>query len=31
LNGEKQLPKVIQGVRFRDGIEIIETPSKNAA
>jgi putative transposase len=31
LNGEKQLPKVIQGVRFRDGIEIIETSSKNAA
>jgi putative transposase len=31
LNSEKQLPKVVQGVRFRGGIEIIETPSKNAA
>ncbi len=31
LNGEKQLPKVIEGVRFQDGIEIIETPSQNAA
>jgi hypothetical protein len=31
LNGEKQLPKVIEGVRFRDGIEVIETPSQNAA
>jgi transposase-like protein len=31
LNGEKQLPKVIEGVRFQDGIEVIETPSQNAA
>ena len=31
LNGENQLPKVIEGVRFIDGIEVIETPSKNAA
>jgi len=25
------LPKVIEGVRFQDGIEVIETPSQNAA
>jgi hypothetical protein len=31
LNGEKQLPKVVEGVRFQDGIEIIERPSHNAA
>jgi putative transposase len=31
LNGEKQLPKVTEGVRFIDGIEIIETPSQNYA
>jgi transposase-like protein len=31
LNGEKQLPKVIEGVRFKDGLEVIETPSQNAA
>jgi transposase-like protein len=31
LNGEKQLPKVIDGVRFKDGLEVIETPSLNAA
>jgi putative transposase len=31
LNGENQLPKVVEGVRFQDGIEIIERPSHNAA
>jgi hypothetical protein len=31
LNGEKQLPKVIEGVRFQDGLEVIETRSQNAA
>ena len=31
VNGEKQLPKVIEGVRFKDGLEVIETPSQNAA
>jgi putative transposase len=31
LSSEKQLPKVIEGVRFQDRIEIIETPSQNAA
>ena len=29
LNGEKQLPKVIEGIRFIDGIEVIKTPSQN--
>ena len=27
LNGERQLPKVTEGVKFQDGIEITETPS----
>ena len=31
LKGENQLPKVIQGVTFRDGVEVIETPTQNAA
>jgi putative transposase len=31
LNGENQLPKVIQGVTFRDGVEVIEAPTQNAA
>ncbi len=31
LNGEKQLPKVTEGVRFIDGIEVIEAQSQNAA
>ncbi|OZB38420.1 MAG: hypothetical protein B7X48_13235, partial [Acidiphilium sp. 34-60-192] len=31
LNGEKQLPKVIQGITFRNGVEVIETPAQNAA
>ena len=31
LKGENQLPKVIQGVTFRDGVEVINTPAQNAA
>jgi putative transposase len=31
LKGETQLPKVIQGVMFRDGVEVINTPAQNAA
>jgi transposase-like protein len=31
LKGENQLPKVVQGVRFRNGIEVIEMPAHNAA
>jgi hypothetical protein len=29
--GENQLPKVIAGVRFKDGTEIIPRPSHSAA
>ncbi|WP_414475993.1 IS256 family transposase [Microvirga sp. M2] len=31
LMGENQLPKVIAGVRFQDGAEILPTPSHNVA
>jgi putative transposase len=31
LNGTNQLPKVIEGVRFQDGIEVIEVPANRAA
>ena len=31
LKGENQLPKVVQGVTFTNGIEVIGTPAKNAA
>jgi putative transposase len=31
LQGENQLPKVIRGVRFQDGIEVIEVPANHAA
>jgi putative transposase len=31
LMGENQLPKVIAGVRFRDGIEVIPMPAQSAA
>jgi putative transposase len=31
LNGTNQLPKVIGGVRFQDGIEVIEVPANRAA
>ena len=31
LNGTNQLPKVIGGVRFQDGIEVIEAPANRAA
>jgi hypothetical protein len=31
LNGTNQLPKVIGGVRFRDGIEVIEASANRAA
>jgi len=31
LQGENQLPKVIGGVRFQDGIEVIEVPANQAA
>jgi len=31
LKGENQLPKVIQGVTFKDGVEVNNTPAQNAA
>lgn len=31
LKGENQLPKVIQGVTFRNGVEVTNTPAQNAA
>jgi putative transposase len=31
LKGETQLPKVIQGVTFRNGVEVINAPEKTAA
>jgi hypothetical protein len=31
LKGENQLPKVVAGVRFRDGTEVIDGQSTRAA
>jgi hypothetical protein len=31
LNGENQLHKLIQGVTFTDGVEVINTPAQSAA
>jgi putative transposase len=31
LKGENQLPKVVRGVRFQNGIEVIEMPAHHAA
>ena len=31
LKGENQLPKVVRGVTFRNGVEVINTPAQNAA
>jgi transposase-like protein len=31
LKGENQLPKVIKGVRFNNGVEVIQTPGQHAA
>jgi hypothetical protein len=31
LKGENQLPKVVNGVRFHDGIEITPTSAQSAA
>ena len=31
LKGENQLPKVVQGVTFRNGVEVTKTPAQNAA
>jgi len=31
LKGENQLPKVVQGVTFRNGVEVTDTPTQSAA
>jgi putative transposase len=31
LKGDNQLPKVVQGVIFRDGVEVTEAPAQTAA
>ena len=31
LKGENQLPKVVQGITFRDGVEVTDTPAQHAA
>jgi hypothetical protein len=31
LKGENQLPKVIEGVRFKDGVEVTTADVKDAA
>ena len=31
LNGENQLPKVVQGVKFTNGVEVTNTPAQSAA
>jgi len=31
LKGENQLPKVVQGVTFTNGVEVVNTPAQNAA
>jgi hypothetical protein len=31
LRGENQLPKVVRGVKFHNGIEVVEMPALNAA
>ncbi len=31
LQGENQLPKVVQGVTFRNGVEVTDTPAQSAA
>ena len=31
LKGENQLPKVVQGVKFKNGVEVTEMPAHHAA
>jgi hypothetical protein len=31
IKGENQLPKVVQGVKFQNGIEVIVLPAHHAA
>jgi hypothetical protein len=31
LKGENQLPKIVNGVKFQNGVEVIEMPANHAA
>ncbi len=31
LKGENKLPKVVRGVKFQNGVEVIEMPANHAA
>ena len=31
LKGENQLPKIVRGVKFQNGVEVIEMPANHAA
>ena len=31
LKGENQLPKVVQGITFINGVEVTDAPAQNAA
>jgi putative transposase len=31
LKGDSQLPELVQGVKFRNGVEVTNTPAQNAA
>ena len=31
LKGENQLPKIVRGVKFHNGVGVVETPAHNAA
>ena len=31
MKGENQLPKVVQGITFTNGIEVTDKPAQNAA
>jgi putative transposase len=31
LKGPNHLPKIVAGVRFKDGIEVLEAPANHAA
>jgi len=31
LKGENQLPKIVQGIKFQNGIEVIKMPAYRAA
>jgi hypothetical protein len=31
LKGENQLPKVVQGIKFINGVEVTNTPAQSAA